>query len=417
VIDFQAFERFAMAFFVVLSVLQIQESVRHYQCYDKQKMAEDNDLEFSTPEGDEYVFPVREIPSAKSPGGPGKPPTRQNQGIGGNFYDGGQNRQIRQNPEPEPLLISIVDDLSTFERRTLLFGQWGLGVSIASILVTLGALLAAILAACAAFSQLGQMQAQTEILFANTIQAGFDSVATNIATAQRLDLLQRQLTQQSGAMELDQRAWISLDHYELEAVPNSGKTKEEFGQALAILRNTGKTPALNVHVVRGAYLKKSGSPNNADSQWMDLITERVEKGSVGPNGMPIAPKARQLDKWGHDWEYEMFKGSALLDDRLAPPGVVEVQRVVVAPGKGTLGSVVPLADPLKVPVGLPSSTQEGVLAVVYGTVFYEDVFGKHHQTTFCGIEHAGVPIFVFNTYSLHGEGTDFTDCAVHNKMN
>jgi hypothetical protein len=206
-------------------------------------MTEDGDPEFSTPEGDEYVFPVKEISPAKSPEGPGKPPIRPNQNAGENLDNGGQDRQLRQNPESNPLSIRIVDELSTFEGRTLLFGQWGLGVSIASLLITVGALIAAIFAALAAFSQLHQMQVQTEILFANAIQASFDSSVANIATAKQLDLFQGQLKQQQDATALDQRPWISI-------TPSIAGALTFVGGGVTVpirvtAHNSGKTPAID----------------------------------------------------------------------------------------------------------------------------------------------------------------------------
>lgn len=262
--------------------------------------------------------------------------------------------------------------------------------------------------------QTPEIQKQAKTAQDQLAQAKIDSTASSIATDKQIRTLQGQLTHQDIAMKLDQRAWVSLDHYELQ--PAFGVDKSKLGQAFAVLRNTGKTPALNVRIIHGAFSKDSGSPNDADDHWMDLITRKVDRGIIGPDGMGIAPRTRRLDQWGHDWYYKELKGMVLFDDKLAPLGIVGRQKSIVAPRKGTIGAIIPQADPLKVPVGLSFDTQEGTVMVIYGTVFYEDVFGKRHKTDFCGISHNGVPASAFGTYSIHGDWSEFTNCAVHNKM-
>jgi hypothetical protein len=312
-----------------------------------------------------------------------------------------------------------VSRLSPFEKKTIGLGWAGFALGVLSLF-----------AACAAsyfvYQQFQEMGKQTRILNASLEQAKSDSKSASEATSGQLTVMQEQLreqqgqlTQQRDAMKLDQRAWVSLDHYELRAFDDTQSAKT-FGQAFAVLRNTGKTAALSVQIIRGAFLKDSGSPNEADGRWMDMITRKVEEGAIGPNGPGIAPKSIPRDKW--DQQFLEAGGGVIISDELAPPDVVgrflKTDRlgIVAAPKRGTLGAMVPQADPLKVPVGLPSGTLEGVVVVVYGTVFYDDIFGKRHRTDFCGVGHGGVPVNAFNTYSLHGEWTDFTDCAVHNKL-
>ena len=97
----------------------------------------------------------------------------------------------------EPLHIRVIegDKLSSFERKTVRIGCWGVVVGFLS----LGA---ACVAAYLVYQQFQEMAKQTSILSQSFAKQKTDSDAASIATATQIGIMQGQLTQLQKALAL-----------------------------------------------------------------------------------------------------------------------------------------------------------------------------------------------------------------------
>ena len=219
-------------------------------------------------------------------------------------------------PAKEPLLVRVVEDseFSKFERKTILVG--GLGIFVAFL-----ALVAVSVTARFIFNQFGEMAKQTGILQKSFDKQKADSDATAITTGQQLGILQGQLTQQTNAMKLDERAWVSVVNPQPK-VFEIGKT----AVFVARLQNTGKTPAL------------------ACRQILATMMSFPDKKQVFPIG-PIIPCGT------------------------LPPGTSNTLEFYIP-------EIIHSGD-----IELLGRKSEQIL--IYAKVFYQDVFGKTHITESC----------------------------------
>jgi hypothetical protein len=134
-----------------------------------------------TPKAPEDVLAVSESTPPAPPIGPAKDvipdPAFQKLAISAPKNDEGQPKT--EKPK-EPLQVRIIsgDELTSFERKTVSFGWYGLLIAGASFI-------AALIAALVFFSQLKEMSKQTDLLGITAEQARTDAKNSAVATAKQ----------------------------------------------------------------------------------------------------------------------------------------------------------------------------------------------------------------------------------------
>jgi hypothetical protein len=190
-----------------------------------------------------------------------------------------------------PFYVYVQGDkeLSTFEKRTVFLGYVGIGIAVFS-------LLAACVAGYFVYHQWREMNAQTGYMNRAAKQARTESATSAVSTAQQLKILQGQLTQQEKAMELDQRAWVGVPEF---ATIGGSLSPDgnifSFSGLNIMLRNSGKTPALNLSVVNLEFSEDSRKRiEGYDTEIFRQIPKGLRKGFVGdlfPSQQVLAPGA------------------------------------------------------------------------------------------------------------------------------
>jgi hypothetical protein len=140
-------------------------------------------------------------------------------------------------------------------------------------------------------------------------------ITSQASAEHQLFALQGQLDEMKRTPELDERAWIFTD-----LPDNSLVWQSNICTVTVRLKNTGKTPAINVGSVEAAVTNRSQIPN---------FEPKVEglKYALSPNGADFLP-------------YPLPTQTAL-------------------------------------------QLQHGKKVYLYGTIFYSDIFGREHWTQFC----------------------------------
>ncbi|MBZ5643762.1 MAG: hypothetical protein LAO19_13450 [Acidobacteriia bacterium] len=158
------------------------------------------------------------------------------------------------------------------------------------------------------------------------------------------------------ASKLDQRAWITVE------------VEEKTGNFAVFMRNTGKTPAINVTEVTGFSGGTGMAPPAVDFTFNSSSSPPI------PTNLPPDILKR-------------LKQEGYIRDK--PPS-----GYVIAPGDSQIGSDYQGKFTQMFKLG-------GERAYIQGKVTYDDVFGRPHETTYC---------FWFAPPS------DFVMCNDHNKM-
>ncbi|MGD1064988.1 MAG: hypothetical protein ABR860_17165 [Terracidiphilus sp.] len=155
-------------------------------------------------------------------------------------------------PKP-PFYLQIPTDLqqqiTSFEKKTVRFGYWGLVIASISFA-------AACVAAWFIFQQFKEMAAQTDLLSRSARQARHESAKSDSTTAQQIAILQGQLHEQQNSvavvtkqMRQDQRPWLRVEFVPIAGSdPANPRARAQIttGQPISVpirIRNTGKTPA------------------------------------------------------------------------------------------------------------------------------------------------------------------------------
>jgi hypothetical protein len=291
-------------------------------------MDEESDREYSTPEGDEYTLPVSDIAPIEATVERVETlaPAYLQQGVGPNLHNEAREEQLAENKEP--LLVRVIEDdeLSQFERKTVRVAWWGFGIAVLSLVAT-------VCAGIVFYRQFTEMAKQTTILSASFEKQKIDSAASEVTASAQLTILQGQLTQQQAATRLEQRAWISIVGTGLD-YRTSDRTGLLNARGIIDIMNSGRSPALNVHMWRCAeVMEHEPSVDSGIRKTPGCSTKRI--GVQGP-GVPI--KMQETD---------------------------DTQVVV--------------KDSLPVNPEAPGSH-----LYVWGVITYKDIFGgKYHFTKFC----------------------------------
>jgi hypothetical protein len=150
---------------------------------------------------------------------------------------------------------------------------------------------------------------------------------------------------------------------------------------------------------------------------MDLIIGKVRNGSI-PSKVTIVGSERP--QGGAGIGYDMWAQHAIKSDELAPLWALQQFQgfpIVNAPEKIETGTLAPLAvASVQAPWGGVWSAAKGNVVVLYGTVFYDDVFGKPRTTKFCSFDLVDVPHRFLEGAIVNGDKSGFSACAVHNEM-
>lgn len=222
------------------------------------------------PKGEENPLPLSEVTHVNPQVGDVNPitplPAQQNLAAQ-NPQEQAQGCGKKNN---EPFRVAIVEnnELSIFEKKTVLLGKLGLVIAGVS-------LLAACLAAFLIFQQFKEMAAQTNLLNIQIRQAREDSANSSVATAKQLEALQGQLDAARHSagiaaqqLDLTDRAWIEASDLSplvdssvpaLQIIRFNGTGPHPIKwQILVEFRgnatNVGRSPALNAVTYYEVYL-------------------------------------------------------------------------------------------------------------------------------------------------------------------
>jgi hypothetical protein len=250
---------------------------------------------------------------------------------------------------PEEVSVRIIRDegLTPFEAQTILIAQRTLAVSQGSYTFARIGFWVAFGAAVIIGTQVYEMTTQTQILASQTESAVAAGLMEEMNTRKQLDIAQKQAeaAQESaeaiqGQMRTDQRPWLYI--------PRGSEKTEPYilGQEITddlYIVNSGKTLARNVMTTfRIHMLLKGEEPDfNYHDHFFPPVISKM--GTIFPNESP----------------------------RLLRVAVVS-----------TVGGK-------KMRVTLPQRDFDSLAkgeehAVIYGTIGYDDTFGHHHWTHYCG---------------------------------
>jgi hypothetical protein len=328
-------------------------------CYSYQHLDTEPHAKDGATEANQDTFPVgKSVPIPPiNPPKPIVPETPNKQDVRPD--PAADTRQANVEKPNEPLLVRVIEDdeLSSFEQKTVLFGRWGVGVAILS-------LLAASVAGFFIFQQFEEMAAQTDLASRVAKQARIDAKDSSTVAAKQLAILQNQLTQQRRSMEIDQRPWLKFElggERPKDADPNNGKSRlltTTAGQPIKIevrVTNIGKTTAEKIlGTLTVQYVPKGGKPILPKKANRLLFTEGTKKGDLPgtawgeatlyPN--EVSQNSFSRSRWG--------KNGTVEDDPITQTEKTELDR-------------------------------GNAYVLLLGEVWYSDVFGVRHWTKFCEI--------------------------------
>ena len=269
--------------------------------------------------------------------------------------------------------------------------------------------------ALAAESQTTALKAQSENAarlagFANSQVAklealGVATIAQNNVLSGQLETTKLAVDANRNQFQIDQRAWVGLSSFIVQPDPQaaniirtpSGTTGMSL--AVAIILNSGRTPARKVEAVIGSYETVSDyTPGVKDDVWINRIVERTRRGDF--NGFTSIQSG--LNEF---MKNAMRTGTTLADDSMNHPGSGPRQtiRVPAIENFGTLPPQIPFR------FQLPNNwyVTSDLRFIVYGTIRYWSVFdapeGPPKITDFC-------------VYRADPRTTVFSACPVHNDM-
>ena len=259
------------------------------------------------------------------------------------------NKSDAQPQIPKDVSVRIIrdEDLTPFEAQTILIAQRTLAASQGSYAFARIGFWVAFGAAVIIGIQVYEMTKQTQILASQTESAVAAGLMDEMNTRKQLDMAQKQAqaAQESvkaiqGQIRIDERPWLYIP---------SGSEKIEpyvLGKEIAdelYIVNSGKTLARNVMTkFRLHMLLKGEEPDfNYHDQFFPPIISKM--GTIFPNEAP-----RYLRVY-----------------------------VVTTVGGEKLRVTLPQRD-------FDSLAKGEEHAVIYGTIEYDDTFGHHHWTRYCG---------------------------------
>lgn len=248
-------------------------------------------------------------------------------------------------------------------------GEWWLiGISIATLLVNIGI-------AKIYYGQLIEMRKATqatrgavgvasrtltETQASNARQAALSEQARISSEKASHDALQATIDQ----FHQDQRAWVGLTGFTVEADPMEKIAPEYAGNEMAVAGfiNSGKTPARNVHALVAIGVNMiDHALNSEDEKWMNLQIDRIRSGEAKLfiNSAPYG---------------NVMAGYAVSSPRFSIPLVEDVSMGAIAPNI-TFRYVHPrdFRDPPKNKLGI----------FVFGYITYSDVTNNKRFTKFC----------------------------------
>ena len=302
--------------------------------------------------GDKHSLPVGEAAATTSPvkAVDSPAPASAQQNISADL-----RKEPREHGEPKgdkPLVVRIIEDdeLSSFERKTVTFGKWGITIAAVS-------LIAACIAAFAVYQQFKEAASQTDLLQIAAKQARRDSAAAGIRGQQEIAVLQAQATAAKNSVEaiqrqmrIDQRSWVKFEM--------GGETVEGKPEIKAMIVAVGQTPSAKikfVNVGKGAARNLRGvifveCVNSTKEPHLEMVESRKQLPRnifVAGIMVPNAPAETTADR-------ERWK---------------DVKAKTVEP------------DPLTEPEFAALMSGKAYIAT-YGMIWYQDLFGNH-WTKFC----------------------------------
>jgi hypothetical protein len=235
----------------------------------------------------------------------------------------------------QPCLSQIVDknNLSLFERRTILLGWIGLGIGFLS-------LLAASIAGFLIYHQWWEMNTQSGYMNRAAIQARKDSADSSISTQKQVAIAQQQAQAAQDSVkaiqrqtQIAERAWITVDIVNLDPAGHPGVDISNGKPFIvrALFHDTGHTPALAIK----AIIK------------MDVVTVK------SPNG-GFAPPSFTYDK------------AAYIPGGILTPGSFTNQDFPASLDKNTFAKI-----------------ETAQRLYIHGEIKYRDVFETDHWMKFC----------------------------------
>jgi hypothetical protein len=146
--------------------------------------------------------------------------------------------ESRQPKNREPLLVGVTqdDELSSFERKTVIFARWSLGIATLSLVI-------AVCVGVFVFNQFKEMAAQTDLLSWSAKQARVEAKNSDIATAKQFKLVSDQFIR-------DQRPYVTV------AVIKPVVKVGEPVMANLYWGNYGKSPAVHVRGIGRIFFGK-----------------------------------------------------------------------------------------------------------------------------------------------------------------
>ncbi len=283
----------------------------------------------------------------------------------------GELDSIPKPPEPPPVPISKDDGLSAFERKTIQYGKFG-------ILVAFLALGAACATGYFIYEQFAAAEEANELAGIVAKKARFDSAAASLATTEQLRIaqLQANAAQNSIAvvakqMRQDQRPWLRVEFVPTPWVGNDPIKPQATislttGQPIIVpirIRNTGKTPALDIT----AYFLIQLATIDGDLPFLPEpgVERRVHKNR--PKSLrPLKPATR----------------ATATVRRIGTGAIFPESFTEASLNRATLENGKELPLPLTLPEALEIARGK-VLIYVIGRVEYFDEFGISHWTDFC----------------------------------
>lgn len=296
-------------------------------------MEANSDSQKDAQQGDKNPLPVSHPAPAQPPeptvNRAAPPEIQQNVGTDPQAKKGEQ--KPREDRGPLPIRVIEDDELSTFERRTVRLGYWGVVIGSLS-------LLAACVAGFLVYHQWWEMNSQTGYMNRAAIEARIDSAKNTLIVQQQLKIAQDQATaaqKQVSAvtrqMRQDQRAWIKVTAYGPKELP--APDAPIFGKIA--FENMGKTPAKNV-------------------------TGKAEIEVVDSTRSPSFKYHRGFPYLAAGYMFPTIPGEGpinLGDDPRKPRAFTKKERESLQKGDAYLA--------------------------IYGTISYADMFGVHHWVRFC----------------------------------
>jgi hypothetical protein len=318
-----------------------------------------------TPTGDEHPLPIAKAASAPLPVGAiqeAVPVVPQNEAAA---------QPAQQQPSTEiqishqPLLVHITkdDELSVFEKKTVFFG--GLGIFVAFL---------SLVAACAGgyfvFQQFEEMVVANNLADISARRARHDSAESSIATARQLAILQGQLTQQRNSMQIDQRPWL---RFELGGDRPAG-TDPHNAKDRTFPLNAGQPVKIPVRVTN---VGKTAAEHLLATAIIEIVSRDKRPAIIPKKSLKFTEDGKPTPK-GNSIPTTAWREGVLYPEEVSENSFSRVRRTK----DGELED-----DPLTKPEKDALDSRKSYI-LIFGEVWYSDIFGVAHWTKFCEMGNA-----------------------------